>query len=119
MLATMFAQSLSPAIIRSNLLPFPCRICLCLVNIAGQRLVLGLRIINATSEEFTTRRMDLMIDRQMAAFGSVSVSSQRAGGGMWEAVDTELKDMDVLSASKETVVMAAETPQGKSLLMIV
>ncbi|KIM76345.1 hypothetical protein PILCRDRAFT_826328 [Piloderma croceum F 1598] len=89
-------------------------ICLCLVNIAGQRLVLGLRIINATSEEFTTRRMDLMIDQQIAAFGSVSVSSQGMGGGTWEAVDIELKNVDVLSASKETVATAAKTAQGKN-----
>jgi len=83
-----------------------------LVNIAGQRLVLGLRIINATSEEFTTGRMDMMIDRQMAAFGSVSEGVGRCN---WEAVDIELKDMDMLGVSKETVAMAAESPQGKSV----
>jgi hypothetical protein len=82
-----------------------------LVNVAGQRLVLGLRIINATSEEFTTRRMDLMIDRQIAAFGSVSVG-RGVGGG---TVGIELKNVDVLGASKETVAMTAESPQGKSL----
>jgi hypothetical protein len=57
-------------------------------NIAGQRLVLELRIINARSEELTSGRMGQMIDREMAKFTSII-----AIGRTEDEVDVELKDM--------------------------
>ena len=73
-------------------------------NIAGQRLVLELRIINARSEELTSGRMGQMIDREMAKFTSII-----AIGRTEDEVDVELKDM-VGESSKKATDSMTETP---------
>ena len=76
-------------------------------NIAGQRLVLELRIINARSEELTSGRMGQMIDREMAKFTSII-----AIGRTEDEVDVELKDMVGESTDSMTETPPPQNPAG-------
>lgn len=86
--------------------------CLCVVNVAGQRLVLELRIINARSEELTTGRVGEIIDQQIAAFSPVFMIDHAEGNGTVETPDVELKGVNDLDASMPINIITETSRMG-------